>query len=81
MSTIKANQHQIGSDVGTPDNNFVLETDGAGNLVFNTGNHDGVLTPVLSVGPTGVSGGVSGTFTSADSKTITVTSGIITSIV
>jgi hypothetical protein len=50
MSTIKANKHQIGSDGTTPNNNFVLETDGAGNLVVNTGNHDGTLTPVTTIG-------------------------------
>lgn len=44
MSTIKANKHQIGSDV-TPANNIVL-TSSSGDLIVNQGVHDGALTEI-----------------------------------
>jgi hypothetical protein len=49
MGTLVINQLQVGTDTVTPDNNFVLKADGAGNLVFNTGTHDGTLTPLFAL--------------------------------
>jgi len=52
MSTIKANKHQVGSDV-TPANNIVL-TSSSGNLIVNQGVFDGTLTEVARIGTGGL---------------------------
>lgn len=49
MSTIKANQHQVGSNV-TADKNIVLTTDvSTGDLVINKGVFDGTLTEISRI--------------------------------
>ena len=49
MSTIKANQHQVGSNV-TANKNIVLTTDAStGDLVINKGVFDGTLTEVSRI--------------------------------
>lgn len=49
MSTVKANQHQVGSNV-TPDKNIVFTTDvSTGDLVINKGVFDGTLTEISRI--------------------------------
>jgi len=53
MSTIKVNTVQVGQDSITPTNNFVIDTDGAGSLVFSRGVAGGAVTTVATIGADG----------------------------
>ena len=65
-----------GGGVGLSKDGGAINFNGGGAINFNTIE----LKSILSKPPT-ITGGATGTFTSADGKTVTVTSGIITSIV